>query len=261
MATQSNGDQGAVTQCNGASTVSTRPRVVQEKAPDWSPLQLKKLIIAKRSKWEYVTCGGSNQAKMKRGGFKWKKIASMMLEDGVTDPIRTDVQRKKCWDKLQKEFKQVHDYEKRAEVDPSGLDLVDSSSLMRDANEVFGGSQVPFEDSQVPVTDVEKEDVEGTNPDVPPTTVTTTTQQATAPVEQSTPSTISASKPRGKKKQTSMETCEGMMGSVSDLVAAVKQDTEAKSLNAEGSFNFEQEMFEFNKQVQVVQANHFRKVC
>ncbi|KAL2644156.1 hypothetical protein R1flu_011743 [Riccia fluitans] len=130
---------------------------------------------------------------MKRSGFKWKKIASMMLEDGITDPIRSDVQCKKRWDKLQKEFKQVS---KQAEVDPSGLDLVDSSSLTPDADEVFG-------DSQVPVTAVEEE----------------------------------------------------------EDVEAVKQDTEAKSLNAERSFNFEREIFEFNKQVQVVQQIIFGKIA
>ncbi|CAM6115359.1 unnamed protein product [Calypogeia fissa] len=82
------------------------------KLPDWSPQELKKLILAKKQEWEHATSGTPLQKKMASGKEKWKIIAENLVNEGMKNPVRDHSSCKKKWEKVTGEFKKVYDYER-----------------------------------------------------------------------------------------------------------------------------------------------------
>jgi hypothetical protein len=97
---------------NSTSGPSRATVAAKGKLPDWSPQELKKLILAKKQEWEHATCGTPLQKKMASGKEKWKIIAENLVSEGMKNPVRDHSSCKKKWEKVTGEFKKVYDYER-----------------------------------------------------------------------------------------------------------------------------------------------------
>jgi hypothetical protein len=85
---------------NSTSGPSRATVAAKGKLPDWSPQELKKLILAKKQEWEHATCGTPLQKKMASGKEKWKIIAENLVSEGMKNPVRDHSSCKKKWEKV-----------------------------------------------------------------------------------------------------------------------------------------------------------------